>query len=973
MAAHQLTHDYLEIIGGKAKRDPKSLEPGESWASLSIAADDTLRELAIALQNLAAQHNDLASITLEEVKSASDLMGGLVLVWNTAAFLGDLTPEQAAAEIESATSTLVATADASVPGTYHFLDVGAQKYGDCILVEFGKIRVLIDGSHEGDFHGQEGFKSTPEQLAEIFGTDETPYPITLLVVTHGHQDHIGALPKLVSKGVIKPKWALIIDHKLGFGRSDDDSDSENRADLADERARKLAALLREEDASDLTDAELQAFMDGAASVESKYLAMIEDLKEKGVKVIEYRGKPLPSALVNEMKPTGMKLLGPSANQLVLAAAQIAKTNQDAADAVADALRQDVDASPIALYRDIVARDRTASSMGRTSDDADSGGRGDGMNCQSITLAFGPKNARALLAGDMQFAEPGVRGASEEVAKLRRAVAAHGPYTLFKTTHHTAHNGQDDDILEDLGNPPIIVHTGGSNDPTHPFTGTLQLLKLRRREIVFARTDRNGLITVQPHLDPSEAVTKSRGRFNDFSDNAKDVEREAPTPERESTSQSTAPMAAPSLTAPQIVIVNLPTGPIDMSVAGVDIVIRPQTRGSSSKSVFEGAASQPSAGASRSQDPRSRSLDVRIAAGRALPKLLFVSDSERLSENIGRNEARSALAALTGTHHVLLDVANRPTKAAEDVRNKLRSDNSIAGVVILGGYDVVPSVIVDVLPGKLRAQLGSQVTQNDGDDFVVWTDEPYGDIDGDRIAERPVSRIPDARDSVLFLTALQAGSGVPQERFGIRNIARPFATSIWPEIPGNRHLNISKAFLCTEVSPAETESGSQYFMLHGSEDDATLFTGEDGDHYTRAFTVNEVPRRFQGVVFTGCCWGALTVSQKAIEIGRKAPAPRVAERSIALAYLKAGANAFVGCTGSHYSGPDTDPDVNYALPFHSAFWKTLPKVDYSASLALFGARKYYGSLLGSDSLEREPLDIARRLKNRAQFTCLGLGW
>ena len=102
-------------------------------------------------------------------------------------------------------------------GIYHFLDVGATRYGECTLVRFGDLAVLIDGSHEGDFEPKAGHASIPEQLAEIFG-HAPPFTITLLVVTHCHADHIGCLPRLVKEAVIKPSWALITDHKLGFGR-----------------------------------------------------------------------------------------------------------------------------------------------------------------------------------------------------------------------------------------------------------------------------------------------------------------------------------------------------------------------------------------------------------------------------------------------------------------------------------------------------------------------------------------------------------------------------------------------------------------------------------------------------------------------------------------------------------------------------------------------------------------------------------
>src|SRR5918993_1907733 len=110
--------------------------------------------------------------------------------------------------------------DAVGNGTYHFLDVGGLKYGECTLVEFGSIRILIDGSHDKDFEGQRGYRSIPDQLADIL-PGEPPYDITLVVVTHCHADHVGCLPDLVSHDIIRQRFALITDPKCGFGRTED--------------------------------------------------------------------------------------------------------------------------------------------------------------------------------------------------------------------------------------------------------------------------------------------------------------------------------------------------------------------------------------------------------------------------------------------------------------------------------------------------------------------------------------------------------------------------------------------------------------------------------------------------------------------------------------------------------------------------------------------------------------------------------
>lgn len=79
------------------------------------------------------------------------------------------------------------------------------------------------------------------------------------------------------------------------------------------------------------------------------------------------------------------------------------------------------------------------------------------------------------------------------------------------------------------------------------------------------------------------------------------------------------------------------------------------------------------------------------------------------------------------------------------------------------------------------------------------------------------------------------------------------------------------------------------------------------------------------------------------------------------------------TGSHYSGDSTDIDVNYAARLHRAFWSNLSTSEGSASRALFEAKREYAASIIDHGTGLDPLDTGRRLKNLAQFTCLGLGW
>lgn len=851
-------------------------------------------------------------------------------------------------------------ADALARAKYHFLDMGRLKYGECTVATFGDLRVLIDGGHSRDFAGQTGIPSIPDQLAKIF-SEPPPHRITLLVVTHCHDDHVGCLDQLLANDIIAPEWALVTHPQLGFGRGAADDGSHD--DLGSLRTKVLTAALREEDASDLSDDALQDFLDSSGTVEDRYINLVTELKARGVNVIEYEGEALPEELLKQMRPSGMQLLGPSTKQLIACAQQIATTNKEASAQVRHEMSKDELADNVTLYRRIVSEDNTLD--GRNP-------RGSGMNCQSITLAFGPKASRALLAGDMQFTEPGVNDADQEMLALRQAVAAQGPYKLYKTTHHTSHNGQDDEWLEELGNPTLLVHSGGLNDPTHPDPETLRALKKRAGKISFARTDRNGMITVQPWRSPDEAIEVSRGRLNNFADNIRDTAQAAPVSApavvrsappvpvgpvakvRQTAALPAAPAAAGAQQGPQIIIVNLPPGPADLTVAGVDIKVR-----------IPGAS--PAAG--RIADV---ARPIQLGGGRSLPPLLFVTSQERLAANIGSNAAASIVESVVAPHR-LLNVDGPLNHVLRAVRDELRG-GQFAGVVILGGYDVVPSVAADVLPAGLRRELPTQVVESEQDEFLVWSDELYGDTDEDSIGEFPVSRVPDGSSFELMKATLTNEYSPVRSGFGIRNVQRPFAEKVWELAGGRAPLKVSELFEAAHVRHEDLTGQLHYHMLHGDDSDGREFAGERmGGANLVAFTVDNVPRSFTGVVLSGCCWGALTVQEKASDVDEGAAVtPRAAADSIALSYLTAGANAFIGCTGAHYSGPATDRKDNLALEFHEMVVTNLVQGRQPPARALHEARVQFGAKLAHDAT-MEPLALARRLKNRSQFTCLGLGW
>lgn len=858
---------------------------------------------------------------------------------------------------------------ATASAEYYLLDMGSEQYGDCILCKFGEKTVLIDAGHPSDFEGQDGFASIPEQIAAILGT-EPPFDLTLLVVTHAHNDHIGCLPKMVDAGTIRPKFALVADPDLGFppGYRDAIDGLESLDGPTATAVQRAVTALSEEDHAFLSDTELETFLDAVSTLGMRYRAMLSKLSRGGTKIFKW-GVADPAELqpiYQALRGTGFDIIGPSVPHLEICRDQTIAYSKRARDAMIDVLEEsrargrDAGVSAIDLYRSTI---RTSSS-----DDLllDRKGQGSSINCQSIVLTFGTGNQKALFAADMQFHEPEVDGLDAEMADLRSKVVAAGPYKFVKTTHHTSYNGIDPEFWVDLGKPPLVVHSGGINDDKHPEPGALSAFKELSRQIAFARTDHNGQIKVDPRKDGKSAITISRGRYNDFTPNPKrprDVTPSASTAAAQRTtsvSSQTVPTGATGFV--DIVIMRIPYEDGVVSIDGRTIEIsRRGTRGPEPRG--ETPRSRPT---ETNDDTRGQS-QRRLGAGRDLSGILFVTDSAKLARNIGQQEAQRAIRMISdGAHCIRIDGNLRP----EDMVRQELSKGKHKGVVLVGGYDVVPSQRVDVLDADLRAQISLEAIRNDRDEFIVWSDDVWGDIDGENMPDIPVSRIPDGRFPELVFKALSADKPIPSSgRFGIRNTARPFAAPIFEMLPGSEPLIESAPARYDQLPAGSTKKPYMYFMLHGLDSDGSRFWGDQpGRGIVEAINTANLPSRGLGVALSGCCWGALTVDQRAQDRSGIL-SPKAPERSMALSTLLGGAVAFVGCTGVHYS-PGADGGF-FGGPMHLAFWRELIERRRSPAEALFDARRSFLAQMPHDRVV--PLEIGIERKIYKQFTCLGLGW
>lgn len=343
----------------------------------------------------------------------------------------------------------------------------------------------------------------------------------------------------------------------------------------------------------------------------------------------------------------------------------------------------------------------------------------------------------------------------------------------------------------------------------------------------------------------------------------------------------------------------------------------------------------------------------------------MTDERALGRRVGfRNvdQARAYVGACGGEW-----LAGRGSELLSATQARLNREPEVRGVVLVGGYDVTPSRILNTLPPSLR-----DLKFKDSDRMQVWSDDEYGDLDRNGVPELPVSRVPDAGNAVLLLRALSArAAALPSTRAGIRNLRRLFAENVYNGLPGAGQMSV-----CEPPRPeANLRQDVLYFMLHGTWKDGRSFRGEspdDVDPYPVAVETFHIPDPCPPVVFAGCCYGALTVDRRARETTPQDPVTSLpADQSIALTCLLRGANAFVGCTGVHYS-PMRDDYQYLGEPLHRYFFEEILKGQPPAA-ALFRAKVRYALGIPFRGTRASKAEEAAEHKILRQFTCLGIGW
>jgi hypothetical protein len=211
-------------------------------------------------------------------------------------------------------------------------------------------------------------------------------------------------------------------------------------------------------------------------------------------------------------------------------------------------------------------------------------------------------------------------------------------------------------------------------------------------------------------------------------------------------------------------------------------------------------------------------------------------------------------------------------------------------------------------------------------------------------------------------------------FGQCALSSFFADKLYGDLPHDQDMLESGE---ERPGQGQLDAGLIYIVLHGVSSDGTSFQGEvDFQRLGRtvAFTLDDVPMLNGSVAFVASCWGGLIVDERARDAGSTVT-PRGPDASIALRFLRNGAAAYIGSTGSHMTPCLFDQGSSEGLrlgaaPLHSALWKRLLDGAPPAR-ALFEAKQEFVG--GIPHAARDQVSIALEFKVLHELTCLGLGW
>jgi hypothetical protein len=323
-----------------------------------------------------------------------------------------------------------------------------------------------------------------------------------------------------------------------------------------------------------------------------------------------------------------------------------------------------------------------------------------------------------------------------------------------------------------------------------------------------------------------------------------------------------------------------------------------------------------------------------------PWLLVVTHSDALEAELGPGAWPTIGNLLIGRYgqenldilDLFAEAVDRANWGAVDVaiQNRVQTYGGLPSfILIMGGPEIVAFGTADnPLKDDLCCASPDPAVRSKCDCDTIFTDDPYGDFTDDGFPDVPTARLPDGGDIGLYTTQFSLPEGRTNASWGsgmvIANVERPYGQD-FADLLGTTVQWSAPVNMTTNSFPTIATGQNAYFILHGSGFNPREWLGDNMasscpqitpvpagppgldatcyyDRYPLAWDATWAQGAgSQGTVVSGACYGAFIGLPRTVDAaGNVIFWPVPVNDSIALTYLRSGAEAFMGHTASHYS-------------------------------------------------------------------------
>ena len=233
-----------------------------------------------------------------------------------------------------------------------------------------------------------------------------------------------------------------------------------------------------------------------------------------------------------------------------------------------------------------------------------------------------------------------------------------------------------------------------------------------------------------------------------------------------------------------------------------------------------------------------------------------------------------------TRSAILADPKKYIATVDEIIKKKFSTSKYSCILFLGGQDVIPMAELPNPMVPLRDKSGNPI-----DDDTMYTDDVYGDFDGDTIPDVPVARLPDGKSFATMEGQLRGTKTPPTGAMELYNEPWTGAKAIGLQINAGRIDSVPP----TENAKLDANLKYYYFIIHGSKDKG-VWSGDGKNPLGWHVPVDGLLAKdavARGIVISSACYGGYMINE-------------TSAHDIGLHFLESGARAYISATGINYA-------------------------------------------------------------------------